>query len=96
MTDYSYQFGQIIKQPETVVEAVDQLLLILADEQKTEIASLDEDDLVDLHFTLGLANRNAFGLHDLGNKLLADCGTPHPDDGAGIIVNSLWKKLTQV
>jgi len=37
--------------------------------------------------------RNAFGLHDLGSKLLADCGTPNPDDGAGVIVMALWKNL---
>ncbi len=44
----------------------------------------------------GLAIRNDFGLHDLGSKLLADCGTPHPDDGAGMIVNELWKQLNKL
>ena len=79
--------------PETVAEAVDRLLLVLSEEQKAEIAAMQEDDLIDLHFTLGLAIRNAFGLHDSGSKLLADCGTPHPDDGAGVIIAVLRKKL---
>jgi len=39
--------------------------------------------------------RNAFGLHDLGSKLLVDCGTPRPDDGAWVIVKETWKILTK-
>jgi len=93
MTDYTDQFQAIIKTPETVNDAVDLLMRILTDEQKNEIAALQEDELFDLHFTLGLAIRNAFGLHDLDSKLLADCGTKHPDDGGGVIVSKLWKKL---
>jgi|SaaInlStandDraft_7_1057024.scaffolds.fasta_scaffold17089_3 hypothetical protein len=93
MTDYIKQFQEIIKTPETVNDAVDLLMRILTDEQKNEIAALQEDDLIDLHFTLGLEIRNAFGLHDLDNKLLADCETKHPDDGAGVIVRELYNKL---
>lgn len=94
MTDYTKQFQAIIKTPETVNDAVDLLLHILTNEQKKEIAELQEDELFNLHFTLGLAIRNAFGLHDLNSKLLADCGTKHPDDGAMEVINKLWKKLT--
>lgn len=93
MTDYTKQFQAIIKKPETVNDAVDLLMRILTDEQKNEIAAYQEDNLIDLHFTLGLSIRNAFGLHDLDSKLLADCGTKHPDDGAGVVVSELWKKL---
>jgi len=93
MTDYTQQFQEIIKTPETVNDAVDLLMRILTDEQKNEIAALQEDDLIDLHFTLGLAIRNAFGLHDLNSKLLAGCGTKHPDDGAGGIIQGLYNKL---
>ncbi len=94
MTDYTKQFEEIIKTPETVNDAVDLLIRILTDEQKNEIAAFQEGDLIDLHFGLGLAIRNAFGLHDLDSKLLADCGTRHPDDGAGVIVKNLHTKLT--
>jgi len=93
MTDYTQQFQEIIKTPETVNDAVDLLMRILTDEQKNEIAALQEDDLIDLHFGLGLAIRNAFGLHDLDSKLLADCGTKHPDDAAGVIIDFLWEKV---
>ncbi|MBE0469977.1 MAG: hypothetical protein IBX55_10785 [Methyloprofundus sp.] len=90
MTYISLELG---KPPETVAEAVDRLLVVLSDDQKAEIAAMKEDDLIDLHFGLGREIRNAFGLHDLGSKLLADCGTPHPDDGAGVIVKKLWDQL---
>jgi len=93
MTDYTKQFQEIIKTPETVNDAVDLLMRILTDDQKNEIKALKEDDLIDLHFGLGMEIRNAFGLHDLDSKLLADCGTKHPDDGAGVIVWELYNKL---
>lgn len=81
------------KAPETVSEAVDRLLLVLSDVQKAEIAAMKEDDLVNLHFGLGMQIRNAFGLHDQGSKLLADCGVVHPDDGAGVIIQELRNKV---
>jgi hypothetical protein len=82
-----------IRPPETVDEAVDRLMVILEDEHKAVIASLREEDLIDLHFDLGLAIRNAFGLHEPGNKLLASCGIAHPDDAAGTIIKVLWRTL---
>jgi len=90
MTDFTFKLNELISQPKTVNDAVDLLMRILTDEQKNEIAALQEDDLIDLHFGLGLAIRNAFGLHDPNSKLLADCGTKHPDDGAGVVIKQLW------
>ncbi|WAK04588.1 DUF6794 domain-containing protein [Methylobacter sp. YRD-M1] len=82
-----------IRPPETVDEAVDRLIVILEDEHKAVIASLREEDLIDLHFDLGLAIRNAFGLHEPDSKLLASCGIAHPDDAAGTIIQVLWRTL---
>lgn len=90
MTYISLELGNA---PETVAEAVDRLLLVLSDVQKAEIVATQEDDLIDLHFTLGLAIRNAFGLHDSGGKLLSDCSVVHPDDASGVVVKELRKKL---
>ena len=81
---------------EVFVDSAGNELLVLSDEQKVEIVAIKEDDLIDLHFTLGLAIRNAFGLHDLGSKLIADCGVVHPDDASGVIIKELWKKLQEV
>ena len=55
--------------------------------------SMKEDDLFNLHFGLGLAIRNAFGLHEPGSKLLASCGTSHPNDASWVIISALWRAL---
>lgn len=94
MTDLSFKLNKLVSQPETVVDAVKLLLSILNSEQKSNIAAMKEGDLIDLHFSLGLAIRNAFGLHDLGSKLIADCGVVHPDDASGVIVKELWKSIS--
>lgn len=51
-----------IQPPETITEAVDRLMEILGGEEKLMIALMPEDELIDLHFGLGSAIRNAFGL----------------------------------
>lgn len=79
--------------PETVDEAVERLMTVLEDEEKNEIRSMTEDDLIDLHFSLAMAIRNAFDLHVPWSKLLASCGVAHPDDASGIIINKLWTRL---
>ena len=82
------------KLPETVDEAVDRLMMVLDDEQKIDIATLQEDDLIYLHFNLGMAIRNAFGLHNSDSRLLASCDTViHPDDVSGVIIKALWEQL---
>lgn len=65
-------------------------MTVLDGEHKVVIASMREDELIDLHFGLGLSIRNAFGLHESDSKLLADCGVEHPDDAAGTIIKVLW------
>ena len=79
--------------PETVDEAVERLMTVLDDEEKNEIRSMTEDDLIDLHFSLGMVIRNAFGLHVPWSKLLASCGVAHPDDASDVIISKLWRAL---
>jgi hypothetical protein len=62
--NWTGNFQQNIRTPETVAEAIDQLLMVLDSEQKATIAAMRQEDLVNLHFSLGMAIRNAFGLHD--------------------------------
>ena len=83
------------KLPETVDEAVDRLMMVLDDEQKIALATLQENDLINLHFSLGMAIRNAFGLHHVDSKLLASCNSAiHPNDVSGVIIKALWEQLT--
>ncbi len=52
-------------------------------------------DLVTLHFGLGLAIRNEFGLLAGNKSLLAACGSPdmHPDSASAVIIRTLWECL---
>jgi hypothetical protein len=79
--------------PETVDVAIDRLMIILEDEQKDSITVMQEENLFDLHFSLGIAIRNAFSLHESGSNLLASCGAAHPDDASELIINKLWIRL---
>ncbi|MGZ8182320.1 MAG: DUF6794 domain-containing protein [Methylobacter sp.] len=94
-------FQQNFQHPETVDEAVDRLMMILDGEQKIAIAVMQEEDLINLHFGLGMAIRNAFGLHEQGSKLLASrnnnesYNSVHPDDASGVIIRQLWNKLNE-
>jgi Domain of unknown function (DUF6794) len=82
-----------IRLPETVDEAVERLMAVLEDEAKSEIRSMAKEDLIELHFSLGMAIRNAFDLHVPWSKLLASCGVVHPDDASGVIIRALWRRL---
>ncbi len=94
--DWSNQLDSITKTPKTVDEAVDRLMIVLDDEHKQAIATMQENDLINLHFILGIEIRNAFGLHDQDSPLLKSLDhVAHPDDVSMVIINALWKKLTQ-
>ena len=80
--------------PSTVEEAVDRLMMILDDEQRISIAVMEEDELIDLHFSLGIVIRNAFGLHDQDSQRLKSLGYfVHPDDASMSIIHALSKEL---
>jgi len=68
--NWSNQLENITKIPETVDEAVNRLIAILDDDHKQAISTMQKDDLIDLHFSLGIEIRNAFGLHDQESPLL--------------------------
>jgi len=71
MTYISLELG---KAPETVTEAVDRLLVVLSDCQKAEIAAMKEDELIDLHFGLGMEIRKIMGSKIMGSKIMENHG----------------------
>ena len=85
----------------TVREAVDLLVSMLPLKDRTIIASMDENDLIDLHFSLGSYIRNEFGLWSGSEDLLNDCRQMsgitfmHPDDAAAFIIGELWERLSK-
>ena len=87
------KWSDIFQQPETIDEAVDRLMMVLDDEHKAALAAMREEDLIDLHFSLGVAIYKAFGMYEQGSKLMASCGVVDPDDASGVIIQALWIKL---
>jgi hypothetical protein len=80
--------------PSTIEEAVDKLMMVLNDEQRLSISVMQENDLIDLHFSLGIEIRNAFELHDPDSLLVKSLGPfVHPDDVSTVIIHALWEKL---
>ena len=72
--------------PETLDEAVKHLLTLLSGEYKVVLATMQEEDLIDLRFSLGIGIQNAFVLHETGSKLLASWGVVNPDDASRLII----------
>ena len=86
------------EQPKTVDETVKYLISNLSLKDKSTITQMSEDDLPNLHFTLGLNIRNRF-LYPRNDELLESCREVaddkylHWDQAASIIIRELWKKL---
>jgi hypothetical protein len=87
-------------QPETVDEAVKRLITELSLKDKTAISEMDEADLINLHFSLGLSIRNRY-LYPRNEELLESCRYLsqdkflHWDQAAGMIIKELWKQLKE-
>lgn len=89
------------KQPKTVEEAVLKLIKELPLKEKTMIANMAQDELVNLNALLGRYILDKFGLWS-GNKELVDsCQTfadnplQNEDDAATVIIKELWHQLRQ-
>lgn len=83
--------------PSTVDEALKVLADIIPEEDLARIAAMDDDDLMSLHFGLGMAIRNQFGLWDNDSPLMADMvariGHVHPDDTAFELIRMLRDRI---
>ena len=85
--------------PKTVAQAVSLLLSDLSLQEKTAIANMQKDSLVDLHFSLGRFIRNEFKLQADNKKLMESCcllsgkQDLHADDVSSVIIESLWENL---
>ena len=60
----------------------------MEDSEKILNLNIPEQYLVTLHFALGLAIRNGFGLHQPDNDLVNEYGTA--DDAASLNIQQLW------
>jgi len=88
-----------IELPKTVEQAVSQLMTELSIYDKQKIKNTPKDSLSNLHFSLGMNIRNAFGLWSGNEELLKSCRLItgkkdlHVDDASSIIINALWERL---
>ena len=87
-----------IRKPETVDEAVGRLMSEMSLKDLNKVARMSEDDLVNLHFTVGMWIRNNFG-YPRNDKLLQSCREVSRDKYLHfaqmhmVIIRELWKKL---
>ena len=85
--------------PQTVEEAVNHLLADMSLNNEIHLATMKEDDLTDLHFSLGNYIRNISGLWTGNEALMESCRIVsrnqnlHVDDASMVIVTELWKKV---
>ena len=87
--------------PKSVDEAVDRLINVLTLKDRITISNLPEDELIDLHISLGKYIRNKFGLWSGNEDLMASCCVIaqvdylHQDTASTIIIEELWKRLKE-
>lgn len=87
------------KVPKTVEQAVDRLVSEMSLRDKTEIANMREDELVDLHVSVGIYIRNEFRLWEKNEALVKSCRSVSGkdrldvDDASSVIIRELWKRI---
>ncbi len=75
-------------------EAVDWLESVLPDDDLKKLAAMAQDDLIELHFRLGLFVRNSLQVWT-NEPLKKDAGVSHEDDVSAVVIEALWRKLRQ-
>jgi hypothetical protein len=87
-----------INKPETVDQAVDRLMSEMNLKDLNKVAKMSEDDLINLHFTVGMWIRSNFG-YPRNDKLLQSCREVSRDRYLHfaqmhmVIIRALWKRL---
>jgi hypothetical protein len=87
------------KQPQSVDEAVDMLHANMGLNDEILLATMREENLIDVHFALGYHIRHEFGLWTGNDALLESCriisgdNNLHVDDASMLIVRALWEKV---
>ena len=82
-----------VELPATVDAAVRLLQGLVPDAEQARIANMTEDELVNLHFGLGMWIRNNLGLWQGNAALLDAAGEAHADEASGAILRAFWIAL---
>ena len=90
-------FGDKLKKPRTLSEAVRAMDYILTDKDKERFQEWDEDKIIAAtHHNIGRWIRNNWGLWDESSKLhkfFKSLGIWHADDMSGIILTTYYRKV---
>ena len=81
------------RQPKTIDAAVDAVLRELTTGKREELATLAEDELDGLFYTLGATIRNSLALSTGNRELLDDAGADDADTASQVIMHALWQRL---
>jgi hypothetical protein len=87
--------------PAKLMQAVEQLTAHMSLKDKATVANMLEDELPQLHLTLGAYIMNSFGLASGNTQLMESCrlesgGTQlKAEDAVAVIIKALWQKLQQ-
>jgi len=87
--------------PKTVAEVVEILHANMTLNEEFFLASAEEQDLFDLHMSLGHQIRDDFGLWTGNDALMESCRSVsanpdlHVDDASMVIVKALWEKIME-
>ncbi len=91
------------KKPQTIDQAVDHLLGVLSLREKTEISKMAEDDIPQLHLSLGVYIRSELTHWSQDEKLIKEAKQllssqelPYLDIVSNAVCLALWRKLQKV
>jgi hypothetical protein len=95
------QSKQTQKKPQSVAEAVEDLISKLTLKDKAKVANLAQSELPGLQLSLGAYIMDYFCLPFGNQELVKSCRSvsnenlQHAEDAATVIINALWQKLQQ-
>jgi hypothetical protein len=81
--------------PKTVTEAVDMLLSLVPEPDRTATAEAACADMLSLNFSVGTWVRHNLRLSDGNDALLADTGARGPERAAKVIVRAFGQKMLE-
>lgn len=82
--------------PRTLVQAVDQIVDGMSDEEQNAVKSKPRENLIEFHMGWGMGIRNGLGLWRGNDALvISACGGErcHPDDASMKIIEAVWERL---
>lgn len=94
-------YNQAASGPSTLVQAVRRLIDQMSLKDKATLANMLEDELPQLHFTLGSYIINKFGLLSGNTQLMESCRLEsggklqNEEEAAAVIIKALWQRLQQ-